>query len=129
MKLYENTDKTPTTFTGLKKWKQWKPTLRLLKKTGKTIMVAEGPAAMGRYSAVVLTGDGFQIESGKSGMTAAFSKNATTHTSIRTVKEVLENAIELSCPLPDDSPGTPTPSESEIVAKVVKKIEALFSPK
>jgi hypothetical protein len=123
------TQTAPTTFKDLKKGSLWRSTLHLLKKTGKTVMVAEGEACMGRYSAVVLTGKGFQLEQGKSGLAAAYSRSTPTHTPIKTVKKVLENAIELSGPMSDDPPGTPRPSESEIVTKVLKKIDKIRGAK
>jgi hypothetical protein len=97
--------------------------LRLLARAGKTVIVAEGEACMGRYQAVVLTGRGFQFEEGKSGMTAAYSGNIPKRTPIRTAKEVAKMAVKLSAPMSDDPPETPTPTEGEIVADLLRKIE------
>jgi len=113
----------PTTFEELRSSPAWRSTLRLLKRTGETIMVAEGEAVMGSYSAVVLTGKGFQLERGASGMTAAYSTRPPKHEPIRATKKVVETALELSAPMSDDPPGTPTPTEGEIVAKLLRRIE------
>ena len=113
----------PTTFKELKKSPIWRSTLRLLTRNGGSIMVAEGEACMGRYSAVVLTGKGFQLERGKSGMTAAFSRNIPERTSIKTVKEVVKMALQLSGPLSDDPPDTPVPTETEIIASLLRNIQ------
>lgn len=112
----------PTTFKELKSLPIWRSTLRLLQRTGKTVMVAEGEACLGRYSAVVLTGKGFQLERGKSGMTAAYSGNDPEHTPIRLLADVVETALQLSEPMSDDPPDTPTPTEGEIVANILRKI-------
>ena len=120
----------PTTFKELKSSPTWRTTLRLLARADETIMVAEGPACMGSYVALVLTGKGFQLEQGKSGMTAAFSGNDhPERTPIRSAKKIAEKAIRLSEPLPDDLPGTSTPTESEIVADVLLKIEKIRGKK
>jgi len=119
------TPKDPTTFAELKKSSMWRPTLHLLKQTGKIVMVAEGEACMGSYSAVVLTGRGFQLERGPSGMTAAYSTKALEHTPIRTAKEVAEMAINHSGPMSDDPPGTLPPTESEIVANLLQRLKKI----
>ncbi len=118
---------TPTTLEELRGSPAWRSTLRLLARSGKTIMVAEGEAVMGRYQAVVITRHGFQLEEGKSGMSAAFSKPNTKHTPLRGAKKLVEKVRALSQPLSDDPPGTPTPTEREIVTKVFRKIEELRS--
>lgn len=121
----------PKTFEELRKSTGragWKSILRILRKTGKKVMVAEGPAFMGRYYAVILNGQGFQLESGKAGMTAAFSKStAPTFTPIRTINQVLEKAIELSGPLEDDPPSVRTPTETEIIEKLVVEIQKILN--
>jgi hypothetical protein len=117
----------PTTFKELVKSTGptgWRAILRLLKKKGKRIMVAESPICMGRYSAVILTGEGFQLESGKAGMAAAFTGGSDPICiPIEKTASVLERAIAFSGPLEDDPPDTPTPSEGEIVAKLLREIE------
>jgi len=115
----------PTTFQELKKSPMWRQALRLLARTGKIVMVAEGEACMGSYSAVVLTGKGFQLERGASGMTAAYSTRKPEHTPIRTTKEVVKMALNCSAPMSDDPPGTPTPTEGEIVANLLREIEKI----
>jgi hypothetical protein len=121
----ESTQKKPTTFKEMKSSLTWRSTLRLLARTGKTVMVAEGEACMGSYSAVVLNGGGFQLERGASGMTAAYSGNHREHTPIRSAKKVTEMVLRLSGPMSDDPPGTPTPTEGEIVANVLRRIEEI----
>lgn len=125
MKCVKKQCGVPTTFKELKSSPIWRRTLRLLARTGKIVTVAEGEAVMGRYSALVLSGKGFQIERGKSGMTAAFSRNVPEYTPIRTIKEVVAVALELSGPLSDDPSDTPSPTESEIVADVLRKIKKI----
>jgi hypothetical protein len=123
--IEKQTSRGPATFKELRRSPGWLSTLRMLTKTGKTIMVAEGPASMGHYSAVVLTGRGFQLENGKSGMSAAYSRNPPTHSPIVSTRELVEAVLELSQPLPDDPPGTSTPIEEEIVAKLLRNIEEI----
>jgi hypothetical protein len=113
----------PMTFKALKSLPSWRSTLRMLARKGKTIMVAEGEACMGRYSAIVLNGHGFQLEHGKSGMTAAFSKPDTTHKPIRSIKKVVEMALCMSSPESEVDP--PGPTESELVANLLREIEKI----
>ena len=120
-----NAGKNPTTFKELRGSPTWRSTLSLLKRIGETVMVAEGEACMGRYQAVVLTGNGFQLEDGKAGMAAAYSPTKPEHTPIRATKKVVEMALKLSAPMSDDPPGTPTPTEAEIVANVLRRIEVI----
>lgn len=111
------------TFEELMKGRKWKAVLRLLKKKNATIRVAESEIMMGRYAAVILNGRGFQCESGRGGMSAAFAGNNPTFKPIKSAKDVLEKAIDYSGPLSDDPPGTPTPSENELVGKILLELE------
>lgn len=78
---------------------------------------------MGRYSDVVLNGHGFQLEHGKSGMTAAFSKPDTTHEPIGSIKKVAEMALRMTGPESEADP--PGPTESELVANLLIEIEKI----
>ncbi len=114
------------TFAEVMKAKEWRNIKRLLQKTNETITVMESPASMGRYSAVVLTGKGFQCESGRAGESAAHAGNTPTFTPIKSgAKKVLETVLRYNEPL-DEHDKRPT--ESEIVADMLKKIEKIRNP-
>ena len=113
----------PQTFAELMKSHEYPEIKRLLAKTGRTITVMESPASMGSYSAVILTGKGFQIESGKSGMTAAY---AGTNEKYRPLKggarKVLEVVLRHNDPLDDNDVR---PNETEIIADTLRKVEEI----
>ena len=113
----------PQTFAELMKSDTYKAIKRFLRKVDRTITVIESPASMGSYSAVILTGKGFQIESGKSGMTAAYTGTNEKYRPLKGgAKKVLETVLRYNDPLDEDDKR---PNEAEIVADVLRKIEEL----
>ncbi|MES3031839.1 MAG: hypothetical protein V4699_01185 [Patescibacteria group bacterium] len=117
----------PQTFEELMKDGGWKDTLRLLKEKKTTIRVMESPVAMGSYCAVILTGKGFQVESGRGGMSAAMAgSNPTVGPPIRSAAKVLEKVLDYNEPL---DATDKRPSENEIVAAVLKAIEKIRKEK
>ena len=116
----------PQTFKELMAGKDWRATKRLLRRTGRTITVMESPLAFGRYSAVVLTGRGFEVESGRGGMSAAFAPSEPERTPVKGgAKKVLERVMAFNTPLEDDPPGIVMPSESKIVSEVLEDLEKI----
>lgn len=108
----------------------WKSILTLLRKTSKCITIAEGGVHMGNYHKVVLTGNGFELESGKVGMSATCGGGSSPkRTSLRKVSKVRERIIAFSKTLEGDSPTTPAPSESEIVNNLLSEIEEILGAK
>ena len=104
------------TFEQLVKGRKWKPILRLLKKKGASINVAESEVAMGSYAAVVLNQNGFIREQGKGGLSAAYTSNKPTHTPIKPLSEIWKLSHGF-----DDS----LPSEEQLVADVLRKVKEL----
>jgi hypothetical protein len=94
------------------------------------ITVAESDVHMGNYHKVVLTGNGFQLESGKTGMSATCGGGSSPkRTSLRNVSKVRERIIAFSKTLEGDSPLTQTPSESEIINNLLSEIEEILGAK
>lgn len=87
----------------------------------------ESPEAMGNYCAVILTHRGFQCESGRAGMSAAYAgPNKKSYTPMRSAKKVLETVMEYNEPL-DESDTRP--SEGEIVADILQKLKKIQGKK
>ena len=78
---------------------------------------------MARYTEVILTGTGFQVESGKAGMTAAFSrKEEPTRQPIKKATKVLEMVMACNEPLDEEDIR---PTEGEIITKILNRIDMI----
>lgn len=112
-----------TTFSELMKGEGWKAIRAILKRANKTVRVMESPEAMGSYCAVILTDKGFQCESGRSGMSAAYAGPGTrVSPPMCSAKRVLETVMYYNEPLDENDKR---PDEGEIIADVLRKVETI----
>ncbi len=111
-------ENAPKTFVELMEGERWRTIRRLFRRHNMNLSVSTSEEAMGRYSEVVLDGDGFKIKTGKSGMVAASTgRNDHSFRPVRSAKEVLERALAFDESL----------SEAMMISEIIKKIEKLES--
>lgn len=105
----------PRTIKELMEGDKWVGILNLFKRNNVCLDLSISPEAMGRFSKVILSGDGFQVMTDKGGLQAAFSGSRPSFCPLESAEEVVEAATDF-----DESV-----EEADLIAAIAQKVHEL----